>query len=1062
MPVYDDQDTKPIYDTEGGHDNLGVHPEHAEAEAADLERQFAAPSAEGRQPSSSRSTNSPDDLRDKEESGGIEAGQESNGSDEQDKLGRGFTGKKEQKKTPRGKLSKKTKTRLLAGAAGGVSAIGLIIVLGILFLGSLGIPNFMQNVTQYAFVRYTRQLSKSSSRIVQEAVASQASQGVVRQALEEKFGKSLERFDNFRPQKVLENLGTSNGMEIHAEAKFGRGNVVTRLVVDGQELPIQRASIKDALSLKNYINNAKNETIFLRAVDQNMKLGDINFITRSAALRQLKSEIGASTAGWILSKFKGLSPSAAQAEAVAQEIAATRGVKPSNAVTASVAEAENAAAQAEQEVAKDPKKIGAAIAEDGVAIEVEQAVERSVGGSFVTGAIETLNTAYAIAVPVCIIYDGSMIKAGPSIDTQSERVQRQYYDVAAKADQQKYGARDGADPTQLATAIAATNAQLGDTVNSNAMLVVSGKKPNEVQSVQANAMGSYDYTIFNAMGLDNSGVVGKILNTVMTDGCKTMTDLRTAAGLAAVNVIITAVTGGTSKAAEGTIKVAATKAIQSIVSRTVEKALAKKVMKEGLSMVTRNGISRLGRLVIGPSFKKFAAKQGAIVGATFGVTELAKLVVFNSSGQMTSGMAQKDDFANNIFQGGLVAGNEASRKTSYGAPLTDADLVASSRQDAVFLANLQSSKSYYNRYFSPKDANSLLARVAVNLRMNIKPSFVDSLIRAASLILNPIKSVASTFGNMNPLVHAADTVTNNGVVNFGWTAAEEALIDKDLSYGMLANEKTLADSGKESEVSSTYGRCFTDSIGTLLAEGLVKRDENGAVKDDDSLCSPKNLGFKNPKYGDLVFRLRIKSRYDKDFGRLKDLSLPPQARAATTAQTGASGTGMGASDLPAGSAQELAKQILASPNVVYTSGLSISAAGLRAAMQEIADTGSQSGCGGVAVNPRLLSTILALSKTYKITIGVIVSGHGCTDASHSKGLAVDINGVNGTNIGGSTFNEQTVRDLYLDAAKLLQAGGGGHLNQAQCFSAGNPAASTTIKEALPGDACTHIHMDVRT
>lgn len=1062
MQVYDDEKTEKR--APGSHDSLGVPEEHAKAEAADLERQFAAPSAA--EPRSKAA--SPSELEDQEADGDGSSDPQDGSADEQNKLGRGFTGGKMKGNIGSDLLKKGSKKWLLGIGAGAVTGMALLLFIVMLFLASLDIPNFMQNVTQYSFVRYTRQLSRTTLNITNEALAVQASQGRVRTGLEKAFGTSaLEKFDSFRPQKVLDNLGTRGGLELHYEPRLGQGEILTSMRLGADEYRMRPVNnLGDALSFKRYLGNAQTEAAFLRAANETMKLGDINVLTRSLAMKTLRQQIGASTAGWILSKFKGKVGEAARIEAIAQEVSATGKARPSTAATAPIQDAENAAGAAEELVGKSADDIKATLSQDGNSERIVAAIDNAAGDSAAQKVLGVANPVYAVAVPLCIIYDGSMVKSGSAIDSQTERAQRQFYDMGAKADQQKTGVLKGDDPATLAAAIDGTNAQLGDLSKSDALRVANGGQLDKAinGSTQTNAMGTYDYTLINLLGVD-AGTAAYI-NEIVSRTCGVLTNLGVAGALAVGNIVLTIVTFGGAEAggqaAATTARVAATTAIEkTLVPRLIGRLFEKTVEQQGYRYIARTGGQRLIRAIVGPDAKKFLRNQALIAGGTFGLTELAKMVVYNRSAQTVSGLAQNAEFANNVFQGGQIAGNEASRKITYGVPLTERQLALSYQSDMAFLASAERTKSPYQRYFDLTDSNSLFSHMAFGLKSNLGTSMIDTLSRLASTVFNPLRYFGLAGTSLNGTARAAAGNASNGLVNFGWTETEEGLISSDSSYGMLENERILKTGwgGKmATDVESTYGACFTETIGTLLSEEKIKRDNEGNVVDDPNiLCSPVNLGPKNSHgFGDLVFRWRLAKRYDAGFKHLEDLAKPPQART----QTAEASTG-GSASLPSGTSQELAKQLLASPNIKFANLSFISADQLRAGMQEIADTGSQIGCRGVAISSRLLSTILALSQKYTLTIGVIVNGHNCGSSAHSSGVAIDINGVNGTIINASTFNQQVVRDMYLDAAKLLEAGGGGHLNQAQCFSGGNPAAGTSIKENKAGDPCTHLHMDVQ-
>jgi hypothetical protein len=170
-------------------------------------------------------------------------------------------------------------------------------------------------------------------------------------------------------------------------------------------------------------------------------------------------------------------------------------------------------------------------------------------------------------------------------------------------------------------------------------------------------------------------------------------------------------------------------------------------------------------------------------------------------------------------------------------------------------------------------------------------------------LLNPVKSLAGMFGTMftpNALASASVTSVNTyyGNIQFGYTKAEQDLTE-DPSYRPLDNQMILEQSGKEDEISSKYGKCFDGSvsIGNMIQNGLIERDADGNVLPDKGDCSPKNLSFNNPVYGDLVFRWRVAQSYNNTLDQLAEM----QNSGDETTDTGGQ---------VSGDAVSLAKQIL--------------------------------------------------------------------------------------------------------------------------------------------------------
>lgn len=182
-----------------------------------------------------------------------------------------------------------------------------------------------------------------------------------------------------------------------------------------------------------------------------------------------------------------------------------------------------------------------------------------------------------------------------------------------------------------------------------------------------------------------------------------------------------------------------------------------------------------------------------------------------------------------------------------------------------------------------------------------------------------------------------------------------------------------------------------------------------------------------------------------------------------------------ATTAPTGSAQSLAQQIISSPNIRFQTPAE------KTLFQTIVDTGKQtlikgpspidggpvSGCDGttqVPISPSLLSVILAASKQYKITIGVVAAGHDCDGAYHPQGRALDINGVahldqpfvqSYTWSGGQVAMAQ---EFYQFLDKTAgQSGIRLELGQKGCFGNTPPQLSNT---KLVSDSCNHIHIGV--
>ena len=162
-----------------------------------------------------------------------------------------------------------------------------------------------------------------------------------------------------------------------------------------------------------------------------------------------------------------------------------------------------------------------------------------------------------------------------------------------------------------------------------------------------------------------------------------------------------------------------------------------------------------------------------------------------------------------------------------------------------------------------------------------------------------------------------------------------------------------------------------------------------------------------------------------------------------------------------GDTKSLAKQLIDSPNIQFQTPQE------KTDFQQIVDTGAQTACGGsVPISSNLLSLILTASQKYKLTLGVVASGHSCNGGYHPKGQAVDINGVASLSqpflrmFDWTSSQSTTAVDYYqfLDST----AGTMGirlELGQQGCFKGASPKLTNT---SFVADTCNHIHVGVTT
>lgn len=816
----------------------------------------------------------------------------SSGSDDDTVGEKGYTGGGKKK----GLLGKfrglgSKKWLLVGGGIGGAGTIGIILLL-FLLASSLKIPNLMQNITTYEFARLTRQYSQNAQRLTTEKLTidsvtdETAAKGLTAKyaAAKGKVSEQWKKLDNYRPQKIIQNLGESDKFKLnYGTTKWGKTYLKGVTIGDRTVLPIQRGAVvrftpglKSIFQFKDNISMAKQ---IAPVFDTAIRANDVGPIIRGATARAIREKLGIGLVAWNIGKFTGKNAEQArlaEAQAKAAAIDNKTGQVPDNSTVESTKETVAAAEQEAADIADNPDKLAQAIKDGGAPQSIRTIIGNGIKKTGLQNLLGFVNPIYAVAMPVCIVYDGSLDRSGPTIDNQTAQQQRAYYYGASAADQQKAGSQDNnpANATALALATSATSDDFGDISQSNAQIRASGGTVDTSGSVSAEAGAGGEYTLLNASGLP-SGVADTI-NSMANKFCPALTDTTGAIAIGVLNTALGFFTGESTTVAENSAGDAASAVVQTVSKNLLQRVVDK--VAAGVTKVTVTG-SKLRTMLLdtGKSATKVAA-----------ATIVAKLIVNARAGQINGGFTQGLDLANEADSGGNITAGEIGRQGQYGRPLTAAETSQSDSADLAFINDQNQSKSAYQRYFATSNAQSLLSRMAIGLSGNINASIFRSLVNIASTLFRPMTYLGSFATSLSGSAHAATTDSHYGNVQFGWSQDEENLIDSNESYSSsLENQAVLDASGKENEIASKYGGCFTKSLGDLLSNtsddggGDIIRDSDGNVISDKGLCSPNNLGPTNSQYGDLVFRWRLAQSYSNTLDQLTGLQ-----DVATTSATG--------------------------------------------------------------------------------------------------------------------------------------------------------------------------------
>lgn len=806
--------------------------EHKDSGSDDiLGRERAAAKGNSPEGSDAKGEEHPTDLKSKEE----KSGGNFDFHHEEDGEAKGFRGKIR-------KLNKKRK-RMIIAAGGGAVAVCAILMIVAFIAGSLLIPNFARSIVAYQLARVTRESVTTQAKTTAQKVAIDSASDNVYQQAKAKYEKlrnnTWGKLDKYRPAQVMKNMKTTGKLDYQYSepSKVLKRSQVVRVIIDGEGYDIKQAStLQDIRHPIQYIRNElQNRTTINTALKGALR--GSNFLVRSKVAKQIRAELKVKLWRWSAEDRKKLRNSnkttqdvhnAQKSYAVATSGGQASTKAANGAKSDDIKEAAAEAAEEQNACYKDAKCTEETLKKGGgLSQKALDVIESTVGESKFNSVLSAVSPAYAVAVPICLVYDGSTVNSADTIDTNSEELQRTFVSVSSAGDEQKAGDAPG-------EGVGALSRQLGQVGRSNAQQRASGVPVDTSKSFspQASAGGSYEHNILQALFPD--WLVAPI-TPILDEACPVVTNPIVGGILVGLN-IIPGVGAGLQAAGQVTTRV---------VARTIATSVGNVVR----DMFTKKSLQQITTTTV----------------ATVGATLLARLIVMQHMGAVTDGSAQGTMYANQVDMGGNLHGQELDRKQNFGAPLTNQEVALLQPIDQEFTRSQFASQSFFNRYLSITNPGSLMNRVAVSVGTNANLQSLSSMISSATNVLNPVNLLSKIGTIFHPFakVSAASEADkqNYGNVQWGWTAAEENAFTNDPKYEMLPNQEALDASGEAKDIEEDYGKCFSSSLGQLLAAGDIIRDENGNIVQDEGDCSPENLGMDNPDYGDLVFRWRVAMRY---------------------------------------------------------------------------------------------------------------------------------------------------------------------------------------------------------
>ncbi|MEI6481231.1 MAG: hypothetical protein WCO19_02905 [Candidatus Saccharibacteria bacterium] len=769
------------------------------------------------------------------------------------------------KKVSKGKARLRKNFALFGAAGGGLAIMGLFLLF--LFLSNAKIVHLAEQVTAYNMARSARTFRQSLSQNTAESIEAEAINDGRFAALKARFDESsvkttIDKMNSYRPAKVLKQL------ESELEPSFKPGPPSRFLgkpteVFEGWKYKgvlVEATDPKFTTPIANYKDKLRLSSELNAILEQDSR--GISAPVRTRVINNFLESRGLGKLRWwdkAFIKKLGLNPEAA--DSLTQALSHEESKTPRG--TCTIAATCDIADDVEKTVTEklDDGTLAKASSEtvnDTISEEATKTIRAGISSTIegtITKTLSITSNLYGIAMPLCLIFDGSIESSKVSTDNTENTLMKNFFMIRTAADEIKKGGT-----ATSATAIKGLSNKIGDIGNSVPQRRAAGEVVDSAKEVNASALPQSSSTgTFSILNVLFDGVVPGSIIDASTAGlqkaCPVVTNVWTGVGLTVVEAAVAFFSGGGSK--EG--GEAAGIAFKTFTARTLSKAGVKIVVAEGATKsAERIAVAKAGGLL----FKKIVFQ----VAATVGLTELAHMAVLKHMNSGNIGLSTGETLANQADMGGNLYAQGVNRTFLYGKPLEQLDVADSKLADASYLNDVAKRRSINDRYFAISNPSSFLSRMGTSLSMNLSKSGIKLGSRLTGLLagiqLAPRSIVASI---VSKTAHAAPLVSGAGdynIVQWGWTKEETNRIDTNPDYSPLENELILKQSGKEDQIKEAYEKCYTKTDGELFADKDIQRAPEGEVYIDKGDCSPNNLGLRNSTFGDLVMRWRLKMRND--------------------------------------------------------------------------------------------------------------------------------------------------------------------------------------------------------
>ncbi|MEI6237122.1 MAG: hypothetical protein WCP03_00795 [Candidatus Saccharibacteria bacterium] len=729
----------------------------------------------------------------------------------------------------------------------------LLIFIGFAFVALFKIPNYAENIAQRRLARTALKVAQTVAEIDSEKIA--IDKAINRSGFSKFRSPTWKKLTGYKAKIMYENLVAD------ASITFDKPVNPSKIILKGKEYNLKKRWPNPWENYKMRKQLATDINTYINVAMRGEKAS-----VRSAVAKSIRGRFGIKLIWWAdkWAQYKGKKEAAAYIEELRNKLKMGE-IPKNNMKTQALNDALNEWSKAVTDCKEDDDCLKRA--NDRWDKQVSDALEAALEKGFAGKLVSVLNPLYDIAVGLCMIYDGSMVRSGGDIDAQSTTAIRSFFALQTAADQQKEG-------ETTAEAIGAFNFVLsadpkgkkddatlksGDSVPDQYM---RGLEPDTSVEKSPQTSRGGDFTLLDV--LVGSEALATQIEEIANWLCPVLT-----------NTWFMGFIGGAS------LLVGPLKAALQSLTMVVKRIIVNLTLKAFLFAIPKI-IWGTAKFVWG-----FGWRFGLMYAGIEGTTAYAKILVTQQAGTVNDGATSSGgSFKDQADMGGDLQNNEMQRQMYYGAPLTNKQVIESDKEVAVYLNDMEKSKPASQRYFALSNPRSLISRFSyqlIYLRKIKVSAYLNKYLSIAS-----IKSLTSSLlpGSGNKLALAADGSVNGhyGILQWGWTAEDEALIDSDRTLGVVENAEIIEDASEKNadgtdkypgktpqDIENKYGVCFTNSMGSLLSgDGIssnvkIKRQENGDVKTGDGLCSPNNLGPNNSEFDipelanaeHMVFRWRL-------------------------------------------------------------------------------------------------------------------------------------------------------------------------------------------------------------